>query len=111
MIVVTGYRKTIETALSEHALIPYAHGDIQTEVVFDRTNDRYLLMDVGWRNGLRVHHCLVHIDVINGKLWIQYDGTEDGIAKELVKAGIPKSCIVLAFHPAERRQYTGYAVA
>jgi len=26
---------------------------------------------------------LLHLDIINEKIWIQYDGTEDGIADEL----------------------------
>ncbi|MGF1958284.1 MAG: element excision factor XisI family protein [Aulosira sp. DedVER01a] len=31
----------------------------------------------------------------NCKLWIQQDGTDDGIANELAAAGIPKENIVL----------------
>jgi hypothetical protein len=105
------YRQIIEAILTEYTRIPYAYGDIQTEAVFDRANDRYLLVNVGWDNGRRIHGSLVHIDIINGKLWIQRDGTEHGIAKELVKAGIPRDHIVLAFRPAEIRQHTEYAVA
>jgi hypothetical protein len=105
------YREIIENVLTEYTKIPYAYGDIQTEAVFDRKNDRYLLVNVGWDSGKRVHGSLVHIDIINGKAWIQRDGTEHGIAKELVKAGIPKDHIVLGFRPAEIRQYTDYAMA
>jgi hypothetical protein len=105
------YRQIIEDVLTEYTRIPYAYGDIQTEAVFDRNNDRYLLMNVGWDNGKRVHGSLVHIDVINGKVWIQRDGTEEGVAKELVMAGIPKDHIVLGFRPAEVRPYTEYAVS
>ncbi|WP_309143394.1 element excision factor XisI family protein [Nostoc favosum] len=57
-----------------------------------------------------MHGCLVHLDIINDKIWIQRDGTEYGIAKELVNAGIPKNQIVLAFQPADIRQYTEFAV-
>jgi hypothetical protein len=39
------------------------------------------------------------------------NGTEDGLALDLVRAGIPKQEIVLAFHPPHRRPYTEYAVA
>ena len=83
----------------------------KAEVVFDRTRDRYLWMDVGWDKDRRVHGCLVHIDLIDGKIWIQRDGTEDGIAADLERAGIPKEDIVLGFRPPELRPYTGYAVA
>jgi hypothetical protein len=68
-------------------------------------------MNVGWDNGKRIHGALVHIDIVDGKLWIQRDGTEHGIAKELEQAGAPKNHIVLAFRPFEVRQYTEYAVA
>lgn len=53
---------------------------------------------------------VVHIDLIEDKVWIQYDGTEDGVAMELVEAGIPKENIVLGFRPPEIRPYTGFAI-
>ncbi len=105
------YRQLIETTLLEYTRIPYAYGDIRTEAVFDCDHDRYLLLTVGWDNGLRVHTCLVHIDLIDDKVWIQRDNTEVGIARELVQAGIPKDHIVLGFRPPEVRQYTEYAIA
>jgi hypothetical protein len=105
------YRQIVQRVLAAYADIPYAYGDVHTEVVCDSDADRYLLMTVGWDQDKRVHGCLVHIDIIDGKLWIQRDGTEQGIATELVAAGIPKEAIVLAFHPPEIRRHTEYAVA
>lgn len=105
------YREIIENILIEYTKIPYAYSDIRTEAAFDRKHDRYVLINVGWDSGKRVHGSLVHIDIIDGKVWIQRDGTEHGVAKELVKAGIPKDHIVLGFHPADMRQYTEYAAA
>lgn len=37
----------------------------------------------------RVHGCLLHVEIIDDKIWIQRDGTEDGIADELVEAWHP----------------------
>jgi hypothetical protein len=71
--------------------------------MFDRGHDRYLLVNIGWDKGKRVHGCLVHVDLRDGKFWIQRDGTEHGIAKELVAAGVPREHIVLAFKPIEIR--------
>jgi XisI protein len=42
------YRQVIETILSEYASLPYSYANIQSEVVFDRSRDRYLWMDIGW---------------------------------------------------------------
>lgn len=105
------YRSIIENILREYIQTPYAYGDIRTEAVFDRLNDRYLLINLGWDMGRRVHGSLVHIDIIDGKVWIQRDGTEQGIANELMSAGVPKDRIVLGFRPAEVRPFTEFAVA
>jgi hypothetical protein len=57
-----------------------------------------------------MYGCVLPLDINNGKLWIQPNGTESGIADELVKLGGPKEDIVLAFHEPLMRQYTGFAV-
>ena len=105
------YRQIIERILTEYARIPYAHGDVERQTVFDRTSQHYLLMLVGWEGVRRVHGCLIHMDIINGKIWIQRDGTEYGMARELLDAGVPKDHIVLAFRPPDVRPHTGFAVA
>lgn len=48
--------------------------------------------------------------MIDGKIWVQYDGTEEGVATELVDAGVPKVDIVLGFRHPSVRQYTEFAV-
>lgn len=108
----TEYRRIIREILAPISQRRYAGLMIANEAVFDETNDRYLIMSVGWEGHIRrIHHCLIHLDIIDGKVWIQRDGTEDGIAYDLEDAVIPKSDIVLAFHSLEVRPHTGYAVA
>jgi len=102
-------RALLEHILSEYArLYPYSYGDIQRQTVFDRAGDHYRLLSPGW-DERRVHGCLVPIDLIGGKFWIQRDGPEEGIALDLEAAGIPKGRIVLAFRRPESRAYTDYA--
>lgn len=106
----TSYREHIEEILQAYASHPYAHGDIEREVVIDPAHDHYELISVGWIGAERVHGCVLHIDIKNGKIWIQHDGTEEGVANCLVEAGVPKEDIVLAFHSPFKRQFTGFAV-
>jgi hypothetical protein len=54
---------------------------------------------------------VIHVDIIGDKIWIQYDGTEDGIATDLVENGVLPETIVLGFRPPEVRSYTGFAIA
>jgi hypothetical protein len=105
------YRQVIEKIICDYASIPYSHGNIERETVFDRSRDHYLLMIHGWEGIRRTHGCVIHMDIIDGKIWIQRDGTEDGVALELEAADIPKDQIVLAFKSPRMRPHTGYAVA
>lgn len=104
-------RDVIEKVLAEYAAVPYAHGQVETQTVFDRTSDHYLLMIVGQDGKRRVHGCLVHIDIQGDKILIQRDGTEHGIAPELVREGIAPERIVLAFHHAGARPYSEFLAA
>ena len=110
MDTLTRYRELIQKILAEYAAIPYSHGQIVQQTVFDTQRDHYLLVNVGW-DDRRVHGCLVHVDLVDGKFWIQRDGTEEGIATDLEAAGVPREHIVLAWHRPEVRKHTGYAVA
>lgn len=106
------YRQIIEQIITDYAQLRYAYDDIERQPVFDRSRDHYLLMLVGRdSDGRRVHGSLIHVDIINGKFWIQRDGTEEGVALDLELAGVPKAHIVLAFRSPEMRKYTDYAVA
>lgn len=104
-------RSVIEDVLLKYTKPPFAEEGIETEVVFDRTRDRYLLVEVGWENGLRVHQTIIHLDIINGKVWIQLDKTEYGIANDLLEKGLPKNKIVLGFRSETLRKMSEFALA
>ncbi len=105
------HQEIIEKALTDYADFLGEDEGVQIELVFDRTRDRYLLVETGWENGRRIYGTLLHLDIINGKIWIQQDGTEEGIATELVALGVPKDRIVLGFKSLQRRQITEFAVS
>ena len=58
-----------------------------------------------------LHATPIHLDLISDKIWIQYDGTEVGVANELVEQDIPNTDIVLAYHSPLMRQYGDFAVS
>ena len=105
------WREILEKILLYYAELPYSYGEVTTYLIVSRDRNHFMLVDEGWENNLRVHGCIVHAQIRNDKIWIHYDGIEDGITGELVAAGVPKDCIVLAFHPPEVRSHTGYAIA
>ena len=91
------YRETIQQQLQEYTEIPYAYGDLQCRLIISEDRNNFLLITQGWEDDLQVHECLVHVEVIGDKIWIHRDGLEDGIALDLVNAGIPKNQIFWGF--------------
>lgn len=82
---------------------------LEAKVVFDDENNTYLLLFSGWKANQRIHSLMIHIEIIGDKIWIQEDNTEEGVAADLEKYGVPKSDIVLGFQPPNIRPYTEYA--
>lgn len=105
------YRAIIKRLLNEEAHYPLPTGDTEAIVIVDETHDQYQLLYLGWQPPRRVHALVLHLRLHNGKIWIEHDGTEAGIANALLAAGVPSEDIVLAFHPPEKRPLTGFAVA
>lgn len=105
------YRRIIYRTLSDYASIPYSYGQINSQVIESIDHNNFLLVKEGWNEEMHIHHCLVHVQIKDNKIWIHFDGTEDSITETLVAAGIPKDEIVLAFHPPHVRKYTEYAIA
>lgn len=104
------YRSIVRAIIEEYASYKPSHGQIETEAIVDSEHDHYEVMHVGWDGPRRVHGSVVHLDIRDGKVWLQYDGTNRPVADELIAAGIPQEDIVLAFHPARLRHLTGFAV-
>ncbi|BAU11123.1 FdxN element excision controlling factor protein [Leptolyngbya sp. NIES-3755] len=58
-----------------------------------------------------LHATPIHSSLVGGKIWVQYDDTEEGIAGDLMEAGVSRDDIVLGFRHPKLRQHTGFAVA
>jgi hypothetical protein len=50
------------------------------------------------------------LDLKDGKIWIQYNGTEFDIAVRLAEMGIDRQDIVNGIHSRYMRQFTEFAV-
>jgi hypothetical protein len=107
------YRQAIRQLLTAHASSEQNNPEpeIECQLIFDIEHDHYQLLDVGWEELKRVYNCFIHLDIKDGKIWIQRNMTEADLAQELVERGIPKEDIVLGLHPQYKRPLTGYGVA
>jgi hypothetical protein len=104
------YRQIVQDLLISYSEINFGNPELISELILDTVRDRYQVMHIGWLDEQRIYGCSLHLDIVNEKIWIQHDGTEGGIANELIDCGIPKTDIVLAFHSPFKRQFTEFAV-
>ncbi|PSF38415.1 XisI protein [Aphanothece hegewaldii CCALA 016] len=102
------YSEIIQEILKRHSYNDLDNGT-EVQLIFDKENHHYQVIHLGWQEQRRVYGCIVHVDLKNEKIWIQRDGTEIGIANELVAAGVPKHDIVLGFQAPYKRKFTDFA--
>ena len=107
------YRGILKNLLSDLAKQAQEHPTTGVEalMIADTEHDQYLLLTLGWAERRRVRHLRVFLRLLNDKIWIEEDWTEDGIAEFLVQAGVPKEDIVLGFYSPEQRKQTEFAIA
>jgi hypothetical protein len=97
------YQNYIEDLLKEYSQFKPYYGDVEVQLVFDREHKHYQLMTFGWNGNKRIHGMMLHLNI--------KDGTERGIAGDLLELGVPYDDIVLAFQAPGRRKYTDFAVS
>jgi hypothetical protein len=100
------YADLIKAAISDwEAYIRRArHDGVEIQRLFDDASQNYALVYLGWDRDRRVQKSALHLRVKNGKIWIEVDDTDRGIANALLRAGVPRQDIVLAFHAPELRR-------
>ncbi|BDA66513.1 fdxN element excision controlling factor protein XisI [Calothrix sp. PCC 7716] len=104
------YREAIQKMLTEYAERDSDEQDVELQKVFDTLHDHYQLLYVGWENRKRIFGPVMHLDIKNDKVWIQWNGTETDIAAELMSMGVAREDIVLGFHTPYMRQFSDFAV-
>ncbi len=110
MDTISKYQQIIEKIIGDYAQLRYSDSEVERKTVFDREQNHYLLMILGVEGHKMVHGCIVHLEIRGDKIWIHRDGSEDGMAGELLAAGVPKEKIVLGFYTPDKRQITDLAV-
>jgi hypothetical protein len=105
-----GVIKQILTDLAERANRD-ADSGVETVCAFDEQREQYLLLNVGWQGNRRQRGTPLYLRVRDGKIWVEEDWTEPGVATRLIQAGVPKEDIVLGFHAPGMRKLTEFAVA
>jgi XisI protein len=111
MVNIKRCQKAILSILEDYATVRYSNINAENKLIADKVNHRYQVVTIGWDKTKFVRDCPMHIDIIDGKVWIQRNRTEIDIAAILTEQGIAKSDIVLGFLTPKMREYSDYALA
>jgi XisI protein len=85
--------------------------DLRDEMLIDTQNNHFLLLSMSWQQKRFVYNVALHLDIIDGEIWVQQNNTEFAVADELIAKGVLRTDIVLGFIAPNVRQYSGFAVS
>ena len=105
------YRQYVQTLITRYAEDDVSDDEVEVQLICDTERDHYQWMNVGWEHFNRIYRSIIHIDIKDGKIWLQQNLTEENPAEELVEMGVPREDIVLGLQPPYKRPYTDYGVA
>jgi GNAT superfamily N-acetyltransferase len=110
-VILLTYQEIIQRIIENYAVQHYPLSDdqVESQIICDIKNNHYLLLYVGWEGEKHIYGCPIHVDIKDNKFWIHRDFTEQGIATQLLEAGVSKDNIVLAFRSPFNRQFTDFA--
>ncbi len=106
------YRLIIKQIMTDYATeYPEWGKGAKTQTMTDDVGGHYQIWYTGWDGEKRIRYCVLHIDIIEGKIWVQHDGIYEGITHKILEAGVPHKQIVIGFHSPGERKHTPFALA
>ena len=105
------YSQLVQQILTKYARLINPKNTPNQTLIFDTQNDHCVFLANERHDDKRRYGITLHIDIIDGKIWIQRDGTEEGIIDDSMEAGVPKEHIVLGYRSPFVRQHTEFAMS
>lgn len=108
-VIAARYREIIIRLFQAYDSRGVSNPGLRQVVIYDTVHDRYLLVVVGWKGKERVYSTIGHVEMIDGKVWVERDESYPTILDDLLEAGIPREAIVIGFAPPGDRGAGGFA--
>jgi hypothetical protein len=96
---VTEYPQIVQEFLTD-----FTANDPNSQLIFDSTRDRYLVIHDEWIGENRIYGCSMQIDIIENQIWIQQNNTEIYVDRELMQRGVSPQDIILGFRSPNVRK-------
>jgi hypothetical protein len=104
------YRAAIVSVLEDfHQLNLKAGSDLESilesMLICDDRSQNYLLVLAGWQGNTRIKQVQIHLRLLDDRIWIEEDWTEEGVVYDLMRLGVDREAIELAFLPPKAREF------
>lgn len=107
----TKYRQHIKDLLSQYSSLEKQNENRESQLIFDEKQDHYLWVKLGWNDYKRIYYSVIHLDIKDGKIWLQQNATDLNPAEDLIEFGVAREDIILGLQPPYKRPFTNYGVA
>ena len=92
------YRRIVKNIIQKYGSFKSSYDKIDEYAICDEQTDNYILFNVGWHpSGRRQQGYPIHIRIKDGKVWVEWDGTDQEIVQQLIDAGVDENDIVLGW--------------
>jgi len=95
------YRAAIKTVIQSYIEYYYKETPLTLQTIFDDENGHYVLIHLGWQEDQWVYGIPLHLDIIEGKIWIQRNQTEVELEDGLMELGVLEEDLILGFYPVD----------
>ncbi|MEH1781141.1 MAG: element excision factor XisI family protein [Nostoc sp.] len=68
--------------MKRRSLLFFGEGDRFFVEMEMKGGDRYQVINIGWQELTRIFGCIIYVEIKDGKIWIERDGTEIGVASQ-----------------------------
>lgn len=107
---ITHYRQVLKEIIHQHSRYSPSQKKCETLAIIDEDSDNYLLIDVGWHDSKRTHFVILHLRIIEQKIYVEWDGLESGVTRILLEKGVLKDDIILGFIRPEKRDLIDFSL-
>ena len=80
------YQKKIKKILEAYIDSDQSNPNEEIYLVADDVKMHYLVYHNSWNHSSRSYGCILHVRIKNGKIYVEYDGTDVGFADIFVEA-------------------------
>ena len=95
----TRYRDKVKALLSGYVSARGAKISTECQLIFEEANDHSLWIDLGWNESRRIYNPVMHLDIKEGRIWIQENMTDLDPAEDSIDLGVERLDIILGLQP------------